>query len=110
MPTTLQVFPHVRLTYFKNATRARSLEAWQSCLVQMPRLGNWIELGKTLFDAVLENGGIWHLFGHSWEIENLGLWDDLCQLLDYVCRREGVSYVPNCALLTQRPISSLVSA
>jgi len=99
MPTTLQVFPHVRFTYFKNAARARSLETLQSCLLQMPRLGSWIELGKRLFDAVLQNGGIWHLFGHSWEIESLGLWDDLCEILDYVGRRDGVAYVPNCGLL-----------
>jgi peptidoglycan/xylan/chitin deacetylase (PgdA/CDA1 family) len=99
MPTTLQVFPHAPFTYLKNVARARSLESLQSCLVQMPRLGNWLELGKRLFDAVLENGGIWHLYGHSWEIEKLGLWDDLCEILDYVGGRVGVSYVPNCALV-----------
>jgi peptidoglycan/xylan/chitin deacetylase (PgdA/CDA1 family) len=99
MPTTLQVFPHVRFTYLKNAARARNLETWQSCLVQMPRLGSWVELGKKLFDRVLENGGVWHLFGHSWEIESLGLWDDLCEILDYVSGRADVAYVPNCAVL-----------
>lgn len=108
MPTTLQVFPHVRFSYFKNAARARSLETWRSCLVQMPRLGSWLELGKRLFDAVLEKGGIWHLFGHSWEIESLGLWDDLREILDYVCGRDDVQYVPNCALLqSQQTIASL---
>ena len=99
MPTTLQVFPHVRFTYLKNAARARKLETWQSCLVQMPQLGSWVELGKRLFDRVLENGGVWHLFGHSWEIESLGLWNDLRELLDYVSGREDVAYVPNCAVL-----------
>lgn len=99
MATSLQVFPHARFTYLKNLARARSLESLQSCLVQMPRLGSWLELGKTLFDAVLESGGIWHLYGHSWEIEQLGLWDDLREILDYVCRRDGVAYLPNCAVL-----------
>jgi hypothetical protein len=65
----------------------------------MPRLGSWLELGKRLFDAVLEKGGIWHLCGHSWEVERLGLWEDLREILNYVGRREGVSYVPNCALV-----------
>jgi peptidoglycan/xylan/chitin deacetylase (PgdA/CDA1 family) len=99
MPTTLQIFPHAPFTYLKSVLRARSLESLQSCVVQMPRLGSWLELGKRLFDAVLENGGIWHLYGHSWEVESLSLWDDLGDLLDYVGRREGVSYVPNCALV-----------
>jgi peptidoglycan/xylan/chitin deacetylase (PgdA/CDA1 family) len=108
MPTTLQIFPHPSLTYLKNVARARRLESLQTCLLQMPRLGSWLELGKRLFDIVLENGGIWHLYGHSWEIERLGLWDDLCEILDYVGRREGVSYVPNCALVpTPQPMASL---
>jgi peptidoglycan-N-acetylglucosamine deacetylase len=107
MPTTLQIFPHQSFTYLKNVVTARRLESLQACLVQMPRLGSWLELGKKLFDVVLRNGGIWHLFGHSWELERLGLWDDLCEILDYVGRREGVSYVPNCALAPASPNSLL---
>lgn len=99
MPTTLQVFPHAPLTYFKNVARAHSLESLQSCLVQMSRLGRWVDLGKRLFDVALKNGGVWHLYGHSWEIERLGLWDGLRELLDYISRRDGVRYVPNAALL-----------
>lgn len=99
MPTTLQAFPHVPLTYLKNVARACTLESWQSCVVQIPRLGRWVDLGKRLFDSVSQNGGIWHLYGHSWEIERLGLWGDLREILDYVCRHDGVQYVPNSALL-----------
>lgn len=106
MPTTLQVYPHAPLTYLKNIARAGSFESFRSCLGEMPRLGSWIELGKSLFDAVLKNGGVWHLYGHSWEIEKLGLWGGLRELLDYVCRRDGVRYVPNCALLQPQPVES----
>ncbi len=73
MPTTLQIFPHPSLTSLKNVASAPRLESLQTCLVQMPRLGSWLELGRKLFDRVLENGGIWHLCGHSWEVERLGL-------------------------------------
>ncbi|HEY2548631.1 MAG TPA: polysaccharide deacetylase family protein [Candidatus Acidoferrum sp.] len=103
MPTTLQVFPHPPFTYLRNVGRARKVESLQNYVVQMPRLGNWLELGKRLFDAVLEKGGIWHLFGHSWEIDSHGLWDDLREILDYVGQRQGVSYLPNCALLPISP-------
>lgn len=106
MPTTLQVFPHMRFTYLKNVARARSLESLHSCLREVRCLGSWLELGKRLFDSVLENGGIWHLYGHSWEIERLGLWDDLREILGYVSRRDGVTYLPNCALLLPHSIAS----
>jgi len=99
MPTTLQIFPHKRFTYLMNVATSQKLESWQTCLVQRAHLGNWLELGKGLFDAVLKNGGIWHLYGHSWEVESLGLWDDLRDILDYLSGREGVRYVPNCELV-----------
>jgi len=100
MPTTLQAFRHPPFTYLKNVARARRVESLQNYLVQMPRLGNWVELGKRLFDTVLQKGGIWHLFGHSWEIDSHGLWDELREILDYVGQRQRVSYLPNCALLS----------
>jgi peptidoglycan-N-acetylglucosamine deacetylase len=106
MPTTLQVYPHGQWAYLKNIGRARSGESLRSCIVELPRLGSWVELGKSMFDAVLRDGGIWHLCGHSWEIEELGLWDALHELLGYVSQREGVRYVPNCSLL-QPQLASL---
>ena len=106
MPTTLQIFRHSQLTYLKNAARSGKIESWQRCLFQMPRLGNWLELGKRLFEEALENGGVWHLYGHSWELEQHGLWGDLKEILDYVAGRENVEYVSNSELLTDASDSS----
>ena len=99
MPTTVQIFPHPRSNYFRNLVRARKVEGLQVYLSQRRSLGNWVELGKRLFDSVLQNGGIWHLYGHSWEIEERELWDDLGKILDYVCKRKGVKYFSNYELL-----------
>jgi peptidoglycan-N-acetylglucosamine deacetylase len=95
MPTTVQIFPHRESAYLRNVARARKLEGLQAYLVHRTRLGDWLELAKGLFDSVLQKGGIWHLYGHSWEINALNLWDGLRKILDHVCRREGVTYLPN---------------
>ncbi len=95
MPTTVQIFPHPRSDYLRNVARAWKLEGLQVYLVHRTRLGDWLELGKRLFDSVLQNGGIWHLYGHSWEIDALNLWDGLRKMLDYVYRQEGVTYLSN---------------
>ena len=102
MPTTVQIIPHSRYNYIKNVARARKLEGLQVYLAQRKRLDNWLELGKKLFDSVLENGGIWHLYGHSREIEEMGLWNELEEILDYVSNQKGVMYVPNCELIRLR--------
>lgn len=99
IPTTVQIIPQPRTSYFKNIARSRKLDSFRTGLVNLTRLGNWLELGKKLFDSVLEKGGIWHLYGHSHEIEKLDLWEDLGRILDYVGKREGVKYVPNCDLI-----------
>jgi peptidoglycan-N-acetylglucosamine deacetylase len=95
MPTTVQAATTSRRSYFKNAVRARSLDSLQVCFAEMEKLGDWLELSKRLFDAVLERGGIWHLWGHSWEIDELGLWNDLEKLLDYVSQRDSITYLSN---------------
>ena len=52
-----------------------------------------------MFDRVLRQGGIWHLYGHPWEIEKLGLWPQLSQMLEYVSNRSEVLYASNGQLL-----------
>jgi peptidoglycan/xylan/chitin deacetylase (PgdA/CDA1 family) len=105
MPTTIQIMPNPRSNYFKNIARSRQLESLQVGLANLSRLGNWLELAKGIFDSVLENGGIWHLYGHSQEIEELRLWKDLEEILDYVGNRKGVTYVPNRELIRLFPQS-----
>lgn len=102
IPTTIQTFPHLPMTYFKNSAKAGNIEGLHTCLSMRYRLRNWVDLGKRLFDSVLQNGGVWHIYGHSWEIEELDLWNELGELLDYVSHREGVHYVPNSELVAGR--------
>lgn len=101
MPTTLQVFPHRTSAYLRNIVRSQFC-GMQNCLSYSLKLGNWVELGKSLFDSILESGGVWHLYGHSWEIDELNLWGELRQVLDYVSGRAGVTYIPNGQLLQFR--------
>lgn len=95
MPTSLQVYPHSRTTYVKNTAKARRVGRLYDYLTRLSRGNAWVELGKKLFDRVVREGGVWHLYGHSWEIDQLGLWGDLGKMLDYVCKRDGVVYIPN---------------
>jgi peptidoglycan-N-acetylglucosamine deacetylase len=99
MPTTVQICPQPVSNYIKNVARARKVEGVQVFLANLTRLGNWLELGKSLFDSVMQNGGIWHLYGHSREIEDLGMWKELEEMLDYVSGCDGVMYVPNGELI-----------
>ncbi len=48
-----------------------------------------------LFDRVLERGGVYHLWGHSWELSENNGWERLKSVLQYIHGRSGVVYVRN---------------
>ncbi len=95
MPTTLQAYPHGMSAYLKNLCRGRNLAGLGDYARMAPGASGWVEFGKRLFDMALINGGIWHLYGHSWEIEQLNLWSELKQLLSYVGHRAEAFYATN---------------
>ncbi len=103
MPTSLQVYPHDDWTYARNIAKSRNAGRFLDYLCRFRGTRSWVELGKALFDRVLEEGGVWHLFGHSWEIQERRLWSGLAEILQYVSRRDGVLYVSNGEVLRLCP-------
>jgi peptidoglycan-N-acetylglucosamine deacetylase len=99
IPTTLQAYPHRRSNYARNLVRLGAVRGLLAAIPELIRFENWLQLGKSTFDRVLRRGGVWHLYGHSWEIEKLGLWAQLDEMLAYVSNRSGVQYVTNGQLL-----------
>jgi hypothetical protein len=94
MPTTVQAFPHPTRNYLKNVCKGHNFDAL-ALLTRVTPGTSWVELGKKLFDLALVRGGVWHLYGHSWEIEQLNLWRDLQDLFSYIGRRREASYATN---------------
>lgn len=45
---------------------------------------NWINLAKGTFDYVCRRGGVWHLWGHCFEIEKYRMWSELEEIFCYI--------------------------
>jgi len=56
-------------------------------------VGDWVKLGKYNFEVALARGGVYHLWGHAWEIEERNEWDKLEDLLAYIANRPSVVYM-----------------
>jgi peptidoglycan/xylan/chitin deacetylase (PgdA/CDA1 family) len=56
---------------------------------------NWEELAIALFDRVAAHGGVYHLWGHSWEVDARGDWQRLRRVLSHISGRAGVEYLTN---------------
>lgn len=94
MRTTVQARPHPR-----DWPKVAVLNGFRP--VRSARCTDWATLAITLFDRVLASGGVFHLWGHSWEIDRLGHWDRLIRVLDHIARREGVCYAANADLVAR---------
>ena len=56
-------------------------------------------MAKRMFDRVARDGGVWHLWGHSWEVEQQGMWDQLEEVFRYIAGRGHVTYCTNGELI-----------
>jgi len=98
MGTTTHVCPHNWI---------RNLKILGAGRPTLRGLYDWATRAKIMFDRVYRSGGIYHLWGHSWEIEKFNMWDDFEEVLEYVCNKKGVSYLTNYEVICQRPTMSV---
>jgi peptidoglycan-N-acetylglucosamine deacetylase len=56
---------------------------------------DWSVNARLLFDRILSRGGLFHLWGHSWEIEKNSDWKKLEDVLSYAANRKDVFYLDN---------------
>jgi peptidoglycan-N-acetylglucosamine deacetylase len=60
---------------------------------------HWDRLAIRMFDHAMLNGGVFHVWGHSWEIDKNNNWEKLDRVLKYIAQRKGVTYCTNGGLV-----------
>jgi peptidoglycan-N-acetylglucosamine deacetylase len=63
--------------------------------VKLRQYFEWDSLGRAMFDRVAVTGGVFQLWGHSWEIDQHNDWERLEGMFRYISARPGVKYVTN---------------
>lgn len=69
----------------------------------------WENLAKAMFDRMQKTGGVFHLWGHSWEIDAHGDWEKLESVLSYIFNHDNVTYVTNGELASLQPKRLLIA-
>lgn len=87
---TVWAFPHA-LRDIRGMFRLINLSP--KIIVNPLRIKKWDELGKQIFDVLLESGGVFHVFGHAWQVDEIDGWRKLEDLLAHVAFRKNVTYV-----------------
>lgn len=90
LPTSVQVYPFPLRPVDSLRARfepvRRVLPRVRPLHLPLLALLGWPSLARALLDRAAATGGVWHLWGHSWEVEKYGMWGALEQAL--ACLRE----------------------
>ena len=93
LPTTFHTYAHYsdvqKILMFSNFSLSAFKKNW-----------DWENLAVALFERICQSGGIFHLWGHSWEIEKFDGWQKLEYVLSSIARKNDVVYQTNTELLS----------
>jgi hypothetical protein len=78
-----------------NGSPFQTLRTWRLNEIPLRSIIDWEIRAKLLFDRALGTGGVYHLWGHSSEIDANNDWAKLGRVFSYIANRDGVKYLPN---------------
>ena len=107
-PTTLQVYP---MPFRKLGAHGywwgkllqpftERSPALRALGVSLPSFRSFEALACAAFDIACKHGEVFHLWGHSWEIEKYNMWQPLERVFSYISKREDCQYVTNKEVMT----------
>jgi hypothetical protein len=83
LPTTVHAYPHRLKAYGKNMLKRLAVRNLWLFLAH-GRSTSWVKLVRSFVQHVIHCGGVLHLWGHSWELEDTGEWAHLEEVLHYL--------------------------
>ena len=104
MGTTIQVVDRMLFSKCKQLLNTDNKDLRNYLLSNGRIFKNWSSLAISTFDYVMKNGGIWHLWGHSKEIEDNNDWKELEKILEYVSytgKQNNAEFLTNGEILTE---------
>lgn len=93
---------HFRHAFLKRSLSNLKLPLW---LLYKRSFDGWVEMTKDSLDFMKNNGGILHLWGHSWKIDKREQWKELESLFQTISNIEGIKIVDNSDLIEYMPSS-----
>jgi peptidoglycan-N-acetylglucosamine deacetylase len=95
MPVSFQFFPHRRIVSIRHALKEGNMMGVINWSTLWKMESNPVQLVKLVLEYILANGGLLHIWGHSWEIEQCHLWGALEEALRYIANVRGALYLTN---------------
>ena len=95
MDTTIQVYNHRSIVLMAHCLKNSYFQPVIQQLLFYKGNKNFRKLSENVLDRMMTTGGVFHLWGHSWEIEQFGLWGELEMVFKMLAFHPTISYLNN---------------
>lgn len=99
LPTTIQFYPHSKSVYWRNYASAGHWAERHIGLLLAVRNRGWIERMYALFEYARLHDATFHMWAHSYEIDQVNGWAELDRFFSHVAK-----HVPASNLLTNHQV------
>lgn len=99
MPVSFHFFPHNKLTILKHCLKEGNAKGILDWVLKYNLETDLIRLSQLFLEKIMNEGGILHIWGHSWEIEKYSLWNSLEKTLKLISNKKRVKYLSNGQLI-----------
>ena len=87
LPTTLQFYPHPRSVLLRNFISQRAWSQRRTAFSVIGLESDWLDRFTLLLDYAARSGSVCHFWLHTLDIEKLGLWKRLDELLRFAASK-----------------------
>lgn len=98
MAPSLHVYPHSFAVNVGHCVRRRQTRRLLSYLSDLRCATRPLALAGRMLEQIARHGGVFHLWGHSWEIEQLDLWTELENILALIADFPELTRIDNAEL------------
>jgi peptidoglycan/xylan/chitin deacetylase (PgdA/CDA1 family) len=82
MPVSVQFVPHSRSIHVRHALKEANVKGLLNWVRVCRLVTDLPELCVMMMRSAAAESGVFHIWGHSWEVDNLGLWRQLEQVFE----------------------------
>lgn len=100
--TTLHTHNHLVVHYVRQLMSANNWKLFRFLAQHKLLTRDWREIAVGSLNYVAQNGGIWHLWGHSWDIDRHNAWrklDDVLRAIEETADTHNLSLINNSQLM-----------
>ena len=95
MATTFQLFPHPRLIHLRHAIREGNWDGLGRWATRFGLAHDPVRMAAAAIEEARRTGGVVHIWGHSWEIDEHGLWDVFDAVFEVLSGDDSLTAVTN---------------